>query len=103
MPKQSSIPRIRCTAELRKKAEIRARELKQDNISQYILDLIERDTEHINILSKEETLMQIILGQHPNPVDALVELIKDREITLEEFNYKLTLPPKLKAMVQSRL
>lgn len=46
-------------------------------------------------LNKTE-LELIILGQHPNPVEALGTMYFRGEIALEDIQFKLTLPPKLR-------
>lgn len=50
-------------------------------------------------MHKKIILEQVVQGTHEEPVMALVELYKAGEVTMEEIQFQLTIPPKLKAMV----
>lgn len=54
-------------------------------------------------MDKELLLQQIITGQHPSPVEALLEMVENKEITREYLLYQIPLPPKLRAEVVDRL
>lgn len=47
-------------------------------------------------MDKKLLLQQIVFGQHPNPIEALVDMINKKQITREYAMYELPLPPKLR-------